>query len=162
MIVAAHGEVSEFCEKLGMTIYERYEGDLESYKGNCPVIVTDQQMSKNEFYYLKCKLLRRRVELVSIYYCDKELSDFVAYLDQMERREKHGGRMPFGFTKGGVDKKKMAVVRRILELRDTGHTYKQIQEDPEVHHGDGRKLAISTIQVIIKNRSKYERNEDTV
>lgn len=34
-----------------MTIYERYEGDLERYKGNCPVIVTDQQMSKNEFYY---------------------------------------------------------------------------------------------------------------
>lgn len=156
MIVAAHGNVSEFCEKAGMTVYEKYEGDLESYNGSCPVIVTDQQMSKNEFYYLKCKLLRRRVELISVHHCDRELSEFVAYIDMMERREKHGGRLPFGFVKGGVDEKKMAVVRRIFELRDTGHTYKQIQKDPDVHHGDGRELSISTIQVILNNRSKYE------
>lgn len=155
-MVCAHGEVSEFCEKSGMTIYETYTGDLESYNGSCPVIVTDQQMSKHEFYYLKCKLLRRRVELISIHHCDKELAAFVVYLDQKERREKHGGRLPFGFTTDGVDEKKMAVVRRIFELRDSGHTYKQIQMDSGVHHGDGRKLAVSTIQVIIQNRSKYE------
>ena len=156
MIVCAHGEVSEFCEKSGMTIYEHYTGDLESYEGTCPVIVTDREMTKNEYYYLKMKLLRRRIELVSINHCDKDLSEFVAYLNQRQRKEKHGGRLPFGFTSTGVDEKKMAVVRRILELRDAGYTYKQIQKDPDVHHGDGRELSISTIQVILGNRSKYE------
>ena len=156
MIVCAHGEVSEFCEKSGLTIYEHYTGELENYAGTCPVIVTDREMTKNEYYYLKMKLLRRRIELVSIHHKDEDLSEFVVYMSQRQRKEKRGGRLPFGFTSNGVDEKKIAVARRIIKLRDSGYTYKQIQEDPEVHHGDGRELSISTIQVILGNRSKYE------
>ena len=46
---------------------------------------------------------------------------------------------------------------RILELRDAGYTYQKINEDGEVRHPDGRKLGISTIQVILKNRKDYEK-----
>jgi intein-encoded DNA endonuclease-like protein len=49
------------------------------------------------------------------------------------------------------------VVRRILELRDSGCAYREIREDAGVHHRDGRKLSISTIQIIVKNREEYEK-----
>ena len=54
-----------------------------------------------------------------------------------------------------VDRK--AVKRNLDELRDMGFTYRRISEDENVHHPDGRKLNISTIQIILKNRKIYEK-----
>jgi hypothetical protein len=55
-----------------------------------------------------------------------------------------------------VHDERMAVVKRIFELGDQGYTLRQIQADEDVHHDDGRKLAISTIQLILKNRKDYD------
>jgi hypothetical protein len=63
----------------------------------------------------------------------------------------------FGFGPDGLREDGRAVVKRVLELRDKGFVYRQIKEDPGVHHPDGRSLSISTIQIIIKNREIYER-----
>jgi hypothetical protein len=51
----------------------------------------------------------------------------------------------------------MAVARRVIEMRDLGYTLRQIRDDEDVYHTDGKKLATSTIQQIIRNREKYER-----
>lgn len=161
MMVCAHGNVSEFCEKRDMVICERYNGDLYSYDGGCPVLVTDQDMTESEYYYLKERLLRRGIDLVSVQYTDNPVvMDFMAYAAK-RRKENYGGRQIFGYyRKNGevIENPEMiAVVHKILELRDAGYTLRQIQTDEDVHHPDGRKISISTIQQIIKNREKYER-----
>jgi hypothetical protein len=51
----------------------------------------------------------------------------------------------------------IAVARRIIALRDAGCTMKEIRDKDGVCHPDGRKLAVSTIQQIIKNRDKYKK-----
>lgn len=156
MLVYAHGNVSEFCKNNDMVIVGTYDGEIENYSGLCSVLVTDAEMGKYEYYYLKGKLLARGVELVSTRHKDSDdLSDFVLYSVQ-NRRPKSGGRYRFGFGAAGILPEGRVVVKRILELRDAGHTYRKIQEDPGVHHLDGRKLSISTIQIIIKNRQIYE------
>jgi hypothetical protein len=50
-----------------------------------------------------------------------------------------------------------SVVKRIFDLRDEGLTYRAIQDDENVHHLDGRKIGISTIQIILQNREIYEK-----
>lgn len=153
MLVIAHGEVSEYCEKHGLIICGEHIGEIESYEGNCPVLVTDQDMSENAFYGLKLKMLRRGVELISVRHSDRAMSEFVAFLAQTDRREKSGGRRRFG----SGSEAEMAVVRKIFEMHDAGKKLREIHENEEISYLDGRKIGISTIQWIIKNRNKYER-----
>lgn len=160
MVVCAHGNVVDFCERYDMKILESYAGDLESYRGNCAVIVTDQKMPREKYDSLKCSMFSRGVELVSTEWTDDEV--IVRLLrGQIEQRGKRGGRHPFGFyqKKGMIveNPAKMEVVRRILELRDAGMTYREIREDPGVRHPDGGELSLSTIQIIVKNRERYEK-----
>lgn len=149
MIVCAHGEVSEYCENRDMIIVERYEGDIENYGGVCRVLVTDREMSSNEYFYLKGKMLLRGVELVSTRYIDMENLPQGVIRDVRETHSR--GRRKFG--DGSVAER--AVVDRIFELRDAGATLKEISEDEKVGYLDGRKMTVSTIQVILKNRNKY-------
>lgn len=163
MIVAAHGNVDAYCAAHGMTIGERYFGDVGEYAGRYLVLVTDNCEDLNDYYYLKYKLLRRKIELVSTHWGDDSVEDFVQYLAQREeeqRKNKYCGRLNFGFRK--VDGKivenpqEMVVVRRIIALRDAGAKYKEIVGDPDVCYPDGRRMSMSTVQVILKNRGKYE------
>lgn len=161
MIVVAHGNVDAYCSDHDMVIGERYTGDLLEYKGSCPIVVTDADVSKNEYFYMKYLLLRRSVELVSTRWVSVELSEFVAYVVEQEskNRKRYGGRLLFGMRKiGGAvigDPELFPVVERIIELRDQGATYAEIKSDPEVHRADGGELPISTIQTILNNRDKY-------
>lgn len=76
-----------------------------------------------------------------------------------ERKPKHGGRLPFGFRTVGSEKvltdEGRAVLERIVELRKSGYTYREIQEDEGVHHLNGKKMSISTIQYILMNIERY-------
>lgn len=151
MIVCAHGEVSEYCKNHGMTICDQHVGNIEDYTGVCRVLVTDACLGENEFYALKLKMLKRGVELISVDHSDEAMSEFVSYLAKQSGSRRGGGRRKFG--EGSEEE--MAVVHRIWELRDAGVTLAGIAEDPEVHYLDGRKMPISTIQVILNNRDKY-------
>lgn len=152
MIVCAHGEVSEYCKNNDMTICDQHIGSIEDYHGVCRVLVTDQSMSENEFYALKLKMLKRGVELISVNHSDAAMSEFVSYL-AMQKRGGSGGRRKFGDN----SEAERVVVDRIFELRDSGYTLRAIAEDEKVGYLDGRKMSISTIQVILSNREKYER-----
>lgn len=160
MIVCAHGDVAAFCKERDMMICETWDGDLGSYNGSCPVLVTDQEMCEEEYYYWKGRLWAKGVNLVSTHH--KDDPKLVAYLtyEAEQRKQTYGGRQPFGFTRrNGVVveiPEMMAVARRILELRDAGMTLREIHDDEGVHHPDGRKISVSTIQLIVKNRNKYE------
>lgn len=161
MLVCAHGAVSDFCKEHGMVIVENYTGDIENYKGVCRVIVTAEIESESEYYYLKGKMLANGIELISTKHkdCDKML-DFLAYNARREaenRRQKYGGRHRFGFNEDGLTDTGRAVVKRIFELRDAGYTLRAIRDDEGVYHPNGKSLSTSTIQVIVKNREKYER-----
>ena len=149
MIVCAHGEVTEYCESRDMIIIERFSGEIENYGGICPVLVTDQEMSSGEYYFLKGKMLARGVELVSTRYVDTENLAQGTIREVSEKRNR--GRRRFG----DGSEAEMAVVRRIFELRDAGRTMKEISEAEDVGYLDGRKMSISTIQTILNNRDKY-------
>jgi hypothetical protein len=152
MVVCAHGEVAGFCEKHGIEILESYNGDLKDYSGSCAVIVTDQQMTREQYESLKCTMFGRGLEVISTEWTDDAI--IVALLRQtVERRKKRGGRQMFGFTKkNGVIVEipaRMATARGIIEMRDSHKTLREIRE----RYG----LSLSTIQTIINNRDKYER-----
>jgi len=153
MVVVAHGNVSEYCEAHGLTIGSRYEGKLEEYSGDGLILVTDNCADKNDYYYLKYRFRMRGIELVSTHWHDQGVEDFLEYKMKRdaERRVKKGGRRLFGLQ----SEEAMAVVRRIFELRDAGCTLRQISDDPGVKYPDGRKMPVSTIQVILKNRERY-------
>ena len=150
MIVCAHGEVSEYCENRDMIVVEQYTGDIENYNGVCRVLVTDRDMSAGEYYYLKGKMLARGIELVSTRYVDTENLSHGVVREVAEKRPIQGRR-----KFGDGSEAEMAVVRRIFEMRDNGSTLKEISENPDVGYLDGRKMPVSTIQVILKNREKY-------
>ena len=163
MIVCGHGDVYKFCEKYEMIVAATFDGDIEEYKGVCPVLVTDQGMMESEYLYLKKKLLLSGVELISVVHTDEEsiAKQLVYEIErEIERRKKYVGRCMFG--KRRVDGKlvpheeEMMVVRRIFELRDKKCTYEEIRNDAEVHGSDGRKMSLSTVALIVKNREKYE------
>lgn len=161
MVVCAHGDVAGFCEAHEMQILESYVGDLLDYhKGNCAVIVTDAVMTRQEYDSLKCTLFGRGVELVSVDWTDDEVILRLLH-NQIQNRGKRGGRQMFGFTKrnGQIVEipRLMYVARKIIELRDSGMTLKEIREFPEIHHLDYKKISVSTIQQIIKNRERYEK-----
>lgn len=159
MVVCAHGNVDKFCKSHEMEILETYSGNLEDYKGNCAVIVTDQQLTRCEYDTLKCTLFGRGFELVSAKWTDDEII-LRLLRNQIEQRSKRGGRRIFGFyqNNGQIvgNPKKIAVARRIIEMRDAGCTLREIREDKDVRNTDGSLLALTTIQTIIKNREKYE------
>ena len=160
MVVCAHGNVSDFCEKHGIKIFEKYTGDLKDYSGSCAVVVTDQKMTREQYESLKCTMFGRGVELVSVDWTDDAI--ILALLRQtLENRRHKGGRQMFGFTKkNGVVVEipaKIAVAKRIIALRDAGLSYQKISEDPAVRHCGGKKLARSTIHTIVENREIYER-----
>lgn len=165
MIVCGHGNVSEFCRQHDMVPVTQYVGSLEDYRGDCRILVTDQEMSENEYYYWKGVLLARGVDLIHTQHKDDEkVLGVVAYTAQREqerRKQRYGGRQPFGWVRrnGVVEENPamMAVARRVIELKDAGCTLRAIQADSGVHHPDGRDVSISTIQQIIENRDKYER-----
>lgn len=160
MVVCAHGNVADFCEEHEMLVFERYEGNLEAYDGSCAVVVTDKKMTGEQYDSLKCTLFSRGVELVSTEWSDDET--ILRILRQsVDRRKRRGGKQMFGFyKKNGLIMENPAtigVARRVIELRDKGLTYREIQADSCVAHPDGRDLAISTLQTIVMNREKYER-----
>ena len=159
MLVCAHGDVTEFCKAHDMVILNHYEGDIELYQGPCRVLVTDQELSEYEYYYLKGKMFAAGIELVSTRYVDrKDMAEVVKYALHKERTQKYGGRRKFGFQKdGSLSDSGRAVVKRIFELSDAGYTYRGIREDEGVYHPDGRDISISTIQTILKNREVYEK-----
>ena len=167
-IVAAHMDVNgcvwQYCVNHGHEIGERYNGKIDEYDGKCRIIVTGQPMEKYEYYHLKMVMLGERIELISIEWESTELDGFVEYLHQHSTRKSGGhGRLPFGFIwKNGEPAEVpegIEIARRIIALRDAGKKYLEIQADPDVHHLDGREMSLSTIQVILRNRDKYAREE---
>lgn len=161
MIVVAHGNVDAYCEAHDMFIVERYEGDVTEYRGGYHVLVTDNCADQNDYYYAKYKLMLRKVELISTHWGDAGVEDFVQYLSQRElenRKGKYTGRLAFGFRKvDGViveDPESIEIARKIIAMRDAGKKYREIVA--EVTYPDGRRMSVSTIQVILRNRSKYE------
>ena len=150
MIVCAHGEVSEYCKNRDMIIVEQYTGDIENYGGVCRVLVTDQEMSSGEYYYLKGKMLAAGVELVSVKYVDTENLSYDV-VKAVEAKHPGRGRRKFG----DGSEAEMAVVNRIFELKDAGYKLRAISDDPQVRYLDGRRIPVSSIQVILNNREKY-------
>ena len=160
MIVCTHGDVDNFCKSRYMVPVCKHDGNIEDYSGICRILVTDSDFTEKDYYLKKSEMLSRGIELVSTRYED---SEFVSQLivDNLEknRRTKHGGRCKFGFQ--NIDgelrltEKGRVVVKKIFELRDAGCPYQVIREAAEVRHPDGRKMAVSTIQFILKNRSAY-------
>ena len=159
MIVCGHGDVLDFCKDRDMVVCETWDGEIGDYKGPFRVLVTDQDMSEQEYYFQKGKLLGRGIELISTRYKDDKLmTEFLAY--QAERRkEKYGGRQPFGYRRVGDEIREIPemieVARKIVEMKDGGKTLREIHECADIHHPDGRRISVSTIQQIIKNREKY-------
>lgn len=156
MIVCANGNVSDYCKSHDMIVAETHEGELLEYHGHPIILVTSKEMSEVEYCFTKMELKKRGVELVSTIHKDQE--NLVTY---MKQRQKNGGRHKFGFQvidgKAVLTERGRLIVKRIFELRDMGLTYRRISEDENVHHPDGRKLNISTIQIILKNRKIYEK-----
>jgi hypothetical protein len=132
-----------------MTICAEHIGAIEEYEGICRVLVTAQEMGENEFYALKLAMLRRGVELISVHHGDSVIDEFVAFM--AHQKQPSPGRRKFG----DKSPEEMAVVRRIFALRDGGYTLKEISEDAQVHHMDGRRMTVSSIQGILRNRDKY-------
>jgi hypothetical protein len=164
MIVCGHGNVTEFCRNNGMTVAAQYTGKITDYDGDIKVIVTDTEMCLQEFFYLRMVMLAKGYDVRSVHYpeLDEKLNSFVEYVEVQERirrKQTYGGRQPFGYrrVRGRVRAvpEVIAMARKIIELRDEGKTLREIYEAPEVHHPDGRKISISTIQQIVKNRDKY-------
>lgn len=161
MMVCAHGNVAEFCAKRDMVVCETWVGDIEEYRGNCYVLVSDQEMSENEYYFLKARMMARGVEFVSTHHKDDE--SMVGYLAYANERDKsrYATRLPIGrrWKNGKIveDAEGMVIVNRILELRDSGSTYREIREDETVRRPNGKKLSLSTIQSVVKNRKFYEK-----
>lgn len=162
MIVCGHGDVYDFCEERNMVVADLYNGEVAVYDGICRILVTDQEMSENEYLTLKKKMLVSGVELVSTKHVDEtHVSKYIVYSIKQDNDERRrvAGRCLFGYHRVNGEvvphEEGMKVVRRIFELRDENNTYAKISKDDDVHGLDGRKLSISTIALIIKNRERY-------
>jgi hypothetical protein len=144
MMVCAHGNVTEFCAERDMVICDTWDGDIRSYRGPCRVLVTDSDISEQEYYFCKGELLSKGIELISTRYRDDALlSEYLVYAND-RRKKRSGGRQAFS------DK---AVIARIVALRAEGKTLREIREDEGVRHSDGRKLSVSTILNIIRSNT---------
>lgn len=142
MMVCAHGNVADFCKKRDMYICDTWSGDLRDYRGTCRVLVTDADLSLNEYYYLKGELLRRGVEMISTRHVDDER--VTAYLMYASTR-RTSGRRKFSDR---------VVMDRIRELRAEGKTLREIRDTEGVCHPNGKKLSLSTISKIVENEEK--------
>ena len=145
MLVCAHGDVTDFCKAREWHICDNWNGEILEYDGLCPVLVTDADISEMEYYFLKGEMLGKGYMLISTKYTDDKLmTDYLIYANN-RRKGKYLGRQPFSDEK---------VIQRILELRDAGMTLRAIRDAEGVHHSNGKKLSISTIQKIINNKKK--------
>lgn len=152
MMVCAHGNVTDFCKEHGMVICDTWNGDLSKYNGICRVLVTDSDISENEYYFLKGELLAKGVELISTRHKDdKLLSEFLVYSNS-RRKVKYRGRKAFG---------EKDVIQRILELRKAGATLREIREDERVRHLNGNKLSLSTISAIVERETRARAKENS-
>ena len=165
MIVCGHGNVTEFCRNNGMTVAAQHTGKITDYDGDIKVIVTDTEMCVQEFFYLRMVMLAKGYDVRSVHYpdLDEKLNSFVEYVEVQERirrKQTYGGRQPFGYRRVRNKVREIPeaidVARKIIALKDEGATLRQIHECESIHHPDGRKISVSTIQQIIKNREKYE------
>ena len=163
MLICGQGDVCSYCNSHGMIIAEEYTGEIRKYNGLFRILVTDKKMFESEYLVLKGEMLQRGYELVSTIYEDTPLiAEYVTRVAST-KVESNKGRCKFGFHR--VDGEivphegKMAVVRRILEMKDAGYTFREIRKDDMVRHVNGKMLSISTIQLIIKNRKEYEGGE---
>ena len=158
MLVCVHGNCTEYCKEKGLIPVEVWSGELSEYRGKHSMLITDADISKKEYYYVKCKLLEKGVVLLSTRYEDDE--DLTEYMEYFAARNKKIGRQPFGLRvrDGKIVKipREMEVVHRILELYDEGRSLRAISEDESVRRPDGRKLSIGMINNILNNRRKYE------
>lgn len=162
MLVCVCGgeEADAFCEAHDIIVFARYDGDLGSYRGDCPVLVTDQPMTREGYDKWKCHLFARGVELISTRWTDDEA--ILRLLRVMvERKGRRGGRQVFGFYRRNgeilANPAKMAVARKVIELRDAGLTYREIRDTDGVSHSGGKQLCTSTIRTICENRDLYEK-----
>ncbi len=139
MMVCAHGKVSEYCENHDMYISETWDGSLRDYNGRCRVVVTDSEMSENEYYYLKGLLLARGIELISTRHKDDQrVSEYLVYA---AGRKNSCGRRAFADED---------MIRRMREMRDKGMTLREIQAAEGIRRSDGSMLSLSTIQKYTK------------
>lgn len=143
MMVCAHGNVTDFCKERDMIVCDTWTGDIRDYSGPCRVLVTDSDMTENEYYYRKGEMLARGVELISTKYLDSpKLLEYLVYSNDRRRVERNT-RMPTTDPK---------VVDRIIELRAAKKSLRAIREDEGVRNPDGTKLCISTIRKRIIER----------
>lgn len=150
MNVCAHGNVTDYCNEHGMIICDIWSGDISKYSGKCPILVTDSDISLNEYYFLKSELLSRGIELISTRHKDDKLmSEYLVYSNG-RRKAKYSGRKAFGDR---------AVIARILELRKAGATLREIREDDGVRHLNGNKLSLSTISAVIARETRITTKE---
>lgn len=165
MMVVGHGNVEEFCRNHDMTVCWYYNGELVNYDYVHPVIVTDRITDANEYYYVKYRLMKRGVTLISAVDFDTNYENFIEYMSSRDKvckrdRYKRVGRAAFGFKKHNGKQtpipEGIAMAQKIIRMKDAGYKYREIIEDEGVHYPDGRKIGISTIQVILRNRRKYE------
>ena len=165
--VAAQGAVSDYCRTHSYIVKQWYYGNPEDYTGEWDILVTDWPYTKNEYYAAKIVLLRRGIELISTVWNDFDLDYFAQEFVDLEKRRKRknhsGGRSPFGYRWINGRQVEMPgeieVARLIVRLRDEGKTYKEICEHPDVQRPDGTRFGTSSIQVILKNKSKYKPSE---
>ena len=163
MIVCSHGNVEAYCKEYDMIATETFNGEILDYDGICRVIVTDQEMTENEYYSLKGLMLTKGYELVSVHHTDKRcLVDLILHMiaKELESRKKYSGRYMFGTNADGWIPGMRDVVMKILELKKMGFSLRQIQACPDVHHPDGRSLSISTIQNVVKREEEYMKVEE--
>lgn len=160
MLVCVHGNVAEYCKARNMIPVEEWKGELSEYRGETRVLVTDSDISKHEYYYLKGEFRTRGIELISTRHeDDEELSEYIKYF---VARQKTGrlGRQPYGWCVRDGDvvaiPSRIAVAKKIIKLYDEGLSLRAICEDESIRHPDGRKFSVSMVHVIVKNRRKYE------
>ena len=139
MIVCAHGNVFEYCRSRGLIIVDGWDGDFREYGGKCPILVTDADITEQEYYLEKAKLLARGIELVSTRHEDNpQLATYIAITTE----------------RGSVKKRKTPleneVVNRIRALRAEGMTIRAIQAAEGICYPDGRRLSISFIHKILQ------------
>ena len=147
MLVCAHGNVAEYCKEHHMDISDTWNGEIIKYDGVCRVLVTDSDISKNEYYYLKGELLAKGIELISTRHNDESaMTEYLIYATS-RKKDKYRGRNVFNDG---------AVIQKILELRETGLTMREIRDAEGVRRQDGGKLSLSTIQKIINNKKKED------
>ncbi len=168
--VAGSGQVDEYCSSQGYVVAQRYNGPPLEYDGAHSILVTDADMGLFEFYYTMWRLLFRGVTLVGTKdfgEAGKVLEKFVRYLVAQEllrrRRERKGGRQPYGFhwRDGQVlqVESEMEMVREVFRLRDQEHkSYREIAElltERGYRTRGSREITISTVQGILRNRERY-------